>query len=133
MREISTRGYEHGEGRLSPQECAEVSEYVIERCLGIGRNLDLRVLINAFHDRLQDRAGHAETPWQEMVESRLRERVVVTGTGESRAARIAREQRIAQEIAAMPIPGAEKERLWSEKTTKSARAYYRRLAADCHN
>ncbi|MFL5338562.1 MAG: hypothetical protein ACJ8F7_00195 [Gemmataceae bacterium] len=133
MRKIASQGYAHGEGQLPPGECAEVCEYVIASCLETGRHPDLRLLIHGFHDRLQWQAGHATSTWQELLESRVRGHLVAPERPAGRGDRLAAERALAREIRGMAMSGAEKERLWKEKTqelwgeAKSARAFYRRL------
>jgi hypothetical protein len=128
LRAIAAEGYAHGTGTLTPEECLEVCEHVVQRCLDTGRNLQIRGLINAFHDRLQDEAGHAETRWQDLVESQLIEEVTARApVVERREERIARERGIALEISQLDVGSAVKERLWTERTRKSGRAFWRRL------
>ncbi len=112
---------------MPPADCAVIAETVIARCLGLNRNLDIRLLVNAFRDYLQHRAGHSETGWEDLLDTRLRE---ATGLGASRAERIEGERRIAFRIQGMGVPAAEKERLWREATGKSMDAFYRRLRGD---
>jgi hypothetical protein len=128
MRAIAAEGYAHGDGTLTPEECGEVCEHVVRRCLDTGRNLQIRVLINAFHDRLQDEAGHADSTWQDLVESQLLEEAMARPPAtERRAERIARERGIALEINQMALSSAEKQRLWTERTGNCGRGFWRRL------
>lgn len=126
MKSIALKGHRHGSGKLSPAECLEVYEYVRAACDRAGRNYDLRMLVNAFGDRLQHSAGHAETHWQDLVESRLRERVLKSSPT-TRAGKIASEVEVALEIDAMPVSGTDKLKLWTERTGKGKSAYYRQL------
>jgi hypothetical protein len=123
MREVSLRGYRHGSGVLTPEECMEVCEYVIRKCDAAGRNYDLRMLIGGFRDRLQFQAGDSVYHWEEMVDSTMKELVILP----SRALRISEEIAIAVAIDAMKVPQAEKIRLWSVRTGESKATYYRRL------
>lgn len=127
MREISLRGYRHGTGKLTPDECLEVCEYLIDILTQAGKSYDFRMLVNGFHDRLQYEADHSQTHWHDMLESRLKERVTRPTETVSREAKIGNERAIALEIEAMKIPNTEKLRLWKERTGKSQAAYYRRL------
>lgn len=125
MRSIALKGHRVGDEILSPESCLEVANFVIHESLAVSRNLDMRIMVNSFSDRLQWEAGKTETDWKELVTSRLQERVV-PGKKESRAARTEREREITRSIKDMPRP----ERLarWVELTGLSEKALYRRLA-----
>ncbi len=127
MRAIALQGYEHGDHSLTKTECGTVCQYVIDKCKEHERNPDLRMLLHGFHDFLQNKAGHAETDWKDLIDSRLKEQVIRPEHVGGRAAQTAREQAIAVEIAGMNISGKEKVKLWTERTGKSGRAYHRRL------
>ena len=73
MRNIASRGYKG----LTDKNCAEVAEFLIQQSLSSDRRLDLRLLVNSFGDRLQWEHGNAEAHWQELVTSRLQERVAI--------------------------------------------------------
>jgi hypothetical protein len=104
-----------------------IAEAVIARCLALNRGLDIRLLVNAFRDYLQHRAGHSQTGWEDLLDARLRE---ATAVGASRAERIEGERGLASRIHGMGVSVAEKERLWRQATGKSMDAYYRRLRGD---
>jgi hypothetical protein len=104
-----------------------VCERVIARTLASNRNLDMRLLVNTFMDRAQWHHDDSTTHWHDLLESRLKERVIVSETHECRASRIKRDQDIAIELSKMKILRKERERLWMERTGKSVRAYYRRI------
>lgn len=127
MRAIAMQGYQHGRHRLTREDCLEVCEHVIAKCKENERNLDMRMLIHGFQDCLQYEAGHSETSWEDMVDSRLKEQVTMPEHAESRGERLAREQAVAAEISRMKVSRHERERLWREKTGRSNRAYYRRM------
>jgi hypothetical protein len=126
MRHVAGRRHGQGPYRLSPEECLEVAEEVITRSRRLRRPLDLRLLVNALQDRLQWEAGLAETPWLDLLESRLKERVVSPeGRPETPAQRKARERALVLLIGGLPP----KERLarWKAETGKSQAALYRLL------
>jgi hypothetical protein len=128
MRSTALRGFQHGDHVLSPEMCWEVCEYVITKSLAANRNLDMRLLHNTFMDCAQWRQDHSAIHWHDLLESRLKERVVVVAESrETRAGRIKREQEIAHELSTMTISRKAQARLWEERTGKSSRAYYRRL------
>ena len=85
------------------------------------------MLVNGLNDRLQYEADHSKSHWHDLIESRLKEQVIKPERVESKSQQMARERAVAAEIAAMDISGPEKEQIWTKKTSKSARTYYRRL------
>lgn len=124
MRKVALDGYRHCGECLGPQACLEVAEFVIDHCLRANRNLDMRLLVNGFADRLQFEAGETECDWKDLLMCRLVERTVPAR--ESRETRKQREQVIAREIKDMPRE--ERLRVWQERAGKSEKALYRRLA-----
>jgi hypothetical protein len=125
MKKIAHRGHEHGTGRLNAEQCLDVYDHVLARCDEAARNYDLRMLVNGFADRLQWEAGHAANHWHDLIEARMKEKVTTPSI--TRDGKIRSEREIALEIEAMTVSGAEKLRLWKERTTKSKSAYYARL------
>jgi hypothetical protein len=130
MRSVSEEGFrvllqKRDLKEMTPAQCREVCEYLIDQIHSLSRNLDMRLLVNSFRDYLQFLDGETQTHWNDLVKSDLKQQVVVP---ESRSERLARERRIALEIAAMPdLCAAERERLFKEQTGTSARGYRRRL------
>jgi hypothetical protein len=100
MRQIASEGHRHGAFYLSPSDCREVVDAIIERSSRIQRNLDLRLLINTFKDRLQWENGAAETHWLDLLESRIRERILPPKG--RRAMRAEEELAVARRIADLP-------------------------------
>ena len=125
MRHLAQQGYRLGDQSISPCRCLEIAETVISRCLVSNRNLDVRLLVNAFRDFMQHRAGHSVTHWEDLLDTRLQEG---TTAGLSRAERLENERQIALRISQMDVPTAERERLWREATGRAMDAYYRALA-----
>lgn len=138
MREVSAEGFQHGSkafrkwlraktedgnGILSPEECQEVCEYIVERHRESRRGLDMRVLIKSFASRLASNNGIGSLHWKDRVEDHLSE-VIQPELKENRAARITRETAIANEIAG--LPRALRIAEWKKRTGKSEKAYYRR-------
>jgi hypothetical protein len=130
MRSVSEGGFrlllqQRGLRSMSPTQCHEVCEFLIAEILPLARNLDMRFLVNAFRDYLQDQDGETLVHWKDLIRSELKQQVMVP---ESQAERLARERQAALEIAALPgLTAAERERLFKEKTGRSERAYRRRL------
>jgi hypothetical protein len=126
MRRIAGQGHRHGPYRLTPEECQEVAEEVLLRSQRLQRNLDLRLLVNTFQDRLQWANGSAELHWREMLDSRMKERAVPPrGDSPSRAERKDRELAVVRRIA--HLPPQERLVVWKKETGKSQAALYRRL------
>jgi hypothetical protein len=127
MRKIAADGHRHGPYWLPPEACREVADEVIARSQRVQRNLDLRLLDNTFKDRLQWENGAAETPWRDMLESRLRERVLPPEERSvSRAMQKALELDLVRRIVA--LPPQQRLAAWQAETGKSPAALYRRLA-----
>ena len=124
MRKIAGDGYMLNERSLSPEACLEVAEFVIDESLSADRQLDLRILMNSFGDRIQFEHGEAEADWKELVVSRLQERVVMVRR--SRDEVIGDEWEIARRI--KPLPREDRLGEWRKLTGKSEKALYRRLS-----
>ncbi len=125
MRHVSAQGYCHHGSRLKTEACLEVAEYIIRHCFSTNRNLDMRLLINSFSDRLQWEAGETTCGWRDMVDCRLLEQVVPAK--ETRNQRKERELEVARRI--RHLPRAERFRCWHEETGGSSEAsLYRRLS-----
>jgi hypothetical protein len=71
MRKVALDGYRHRGECLGPQVCLEVAEFVIGHCLRDNRNLDMRLLVNGFADKLQHEAGETECDWRDLLLCRL--------------------------------------------------------------
>ena len=131
MRDVARKGYEYRGIQLKPAACREVCEYLIEQSLTLTRSLDMRLLINSFHDRLQWEERDAACHWKDLVATRLRERPAAPANGlkvGSQRSRKRNEQLIVQEILSTSKDPQEQVRLWVERTGKSQAAWYRRRA-----
>lgn len=71
MRRLAIRGFED----LSPDECLEVAEFIIEETRAIDQRLDLRHLTKAWQDFRQVKHGKAKTLWQDLVRTSLRKQI----------------------------------------------------------
>lgn len=124
MKTIARKGHQHGAAELTPMQCLDVYEFVME--ITENRTLDIRLMMNGFGDRLQWEAGHSTIHWKEMIRSRL----IESTTGPvTRSSTMAEERKVALEINALAMTGNEKLAEWNRRTGKSKDAYYRRLAA----
>ncbi len=125
MRVIARKGHTHRADSLSPEECFEVVQEIIERATKLKRNLDLRLLVNTFQDRLQFQNGDAETHWIDLLDSRMKERTVDCVKTGIRATQKSRELNILRQIGG--LPPQERLDIWKKETGKSQPALYRRL------
>jgi hypothetical protein len=130
MRSVSLRGFEADGKQLQPAECIDVCEYIIDQSFALHRQLDMRVLVNSFGDRLQWECHDAGCHWRDLVAARLRERptafreaVIIGG----RLSHKEQEVEIARQIAQTTRDRAERLRRWRERTGKSQQTLYRRL------
>jgi hypothetical protein len=123
MKSICREGYRYGEDCLTPDECWEVGQFIIDKLGALHRNLDLRLLLNGFRDYLQWKTGHAVNHWNVLLEGRMQERVVYRGRAEQKA----EESRTALKIHKLKMPGGKKVKLWQERTGLGQAAYYRAL------
>ncbi|MEN6496999.1 MAG: hypothetical protein ABFD16_22125 [Thermoguttaceae bacterium] len=128
MRQVALQGYRLHASILAPDECLEVAEYIIAESPQLNRPLDMRLLVNAFADRLQADDHDAGCTWQDLVASRLRGQPVVkeaiASAGIRRQMKI-QELAIAREVAG--LPPQERLKIWKEKTGRSQATLYRRL------
>lgn len=131
MRKVAVGGYTHEGFLVEPAACAEVCEFVLAECRGLNRLLDVRLLVNAIGDYLQDTVFHAGCSWRDLVAARIRERpthfrdeVVIGG----RAERLQQELKEAEAISKEAKTREDRLRLWRERTGKSQASLYRRLA-----
>jgi hypothetical protein len=131
MREVSLKGYEHEGKVLDPAQCLEVCEYIIHQSLSLHRTLDMRLLTNSFHDYLQWQECDSACHWRDLVAARVKERpthFVEEVAKRTRSARKQDEQQIAREIMEATADREERRRLWEQRTGKSEKALYRRMA-----
>jgi hypothetical protein len=129
MRSVAMKGHHIGDSALAPAECSEVAEFVISESARLNRQLDMRVLINGFADRLQADDHDAGCGWRDLIASTLRGRPSVVENIEPvglRQQRKAHELEIARQI--VQLPRQERLRVWQEQAEASEATLYRRLA-----
>lgn len=68
MRLLASRGFED----LTPEECLEVTEFLINETREFDERLDLRHLTKAWQDFRLVKHGKAETSWQDLVKTSLK-------------------------------------------------------------
>jgi hypothetical protein len=130
MRSVALKGYEHEGVPMTPGECMEVCNFIIDQSVALRRSLDMRLLIGGFADYLQYQEVDSGCHWHDLVAARIRERPTAfeqeVRSG-SRSARKAQEQEIVRRIVAQTKDRHERLRLWQEAVNKSEAALYRRI------
>lgn len=132
-RALMWRIAEAGKFGLPPDRCVEVCEYIVFYSKSIGnRSLDLRLLDNAFGDRLMYDRGESQTNWKDLVASRIDSQIIEPRfQPRTRQARLIDERDIAKQVwDRFPDSHqrAERNEEWKKRTGKSERALYRRSA-----
>jgi hypothetical protein len=128
MRHIAAQGW----NGLSPAECSDVAEFVIEKATSNGVSPDLRLLVDkALPDYLQWRNGQCETHWRDLVLTTLEEQLVplehTTQAHRTRWHRKQEEHAVLRGILEEYATRDEQILAWVSETGKSDRAFYRRL------
>jgi hypothetical protein len=140
MRQVARQVHIAEGGRMSPHECVEVVEYVIQLASELKCRLDLRWIEHGYGHYLTDIEGGGSVDWRDMVKFQMMKALTYfdhasskghdqsnhgdSGTQEA----IAKEIAIAQEIAQMPrLTQKERVQLWEDRTSLSRPTYYRRL------
>ena len=123
---------ERGSLPVPPEEALEVARFVIEGILRQGCRFDLRLFVNkAIQDYVQWKDDETESDWRDLVTASLEEHLVAVrhaGKRPSRADRKVEAHTIIRQIEKDHPTAEARIRAWSERTGKSARAFYRRLA-----
>jgi hypothetical protein len=121
-----------GRPKIRPEEARVVTHFLIEAMLRQGCRFDLRLLVNkAFPDYQQWKDGETKCDWRDLVTASLEEHLVALHHAEGRPSRAARkedEHTLVREILLQHTSREERVRSWTERTGKSERAFYRRLA-----
>jgi hypothetical protein len=74
MRRIAGQGWKRGHYTLGPGTCAEVTGYVVSKCVAVGLSPDLRLQEKAFCAYAYcDVAAEARTAWQVLVDDQVAE------------------------------------------------------------
>jgi hypothetical protein len=135
MLDLAARGWPPGASgpEVPPPAAGEVARYLIGEMLRLSCPFDLRLLIGkALPVYQQWKDGEAESDWRDLVTASIEEHLVAVrhpaAAPASREGRLAEERAIAEEIARAHASRDERVRAWSERTGKSERAFYRRLA-----
>jgi len=147
LRHLARKGYVSKVGQMSPAECVEVIEHLINLVSELAGHLDLRWIGHAYGYYLTQHASGGTTDWRDMLKFHVmktisyfdntppntcsQDQAIVDDNGQ-----LHREIIIAQEI--QKLPGLTREdrlRLWQERTKEfhsstglSRPTYFRRLA-----
>jgi hypothetical protein len=97
-----------------------------------GCRFDLRLFLDkALPNYLQFKDGETQSDWRDLVSASIEEQLVAVrhpGVPLSREARKEEEHALLRKILRKHESREEQVRVWNERTAKSARAFYRRLA-----
>jgi hypothetical protein len=142
MRHVARQGYEAEASKMSPNECVEVIEYVIQLAAELRCHLDLRWIEHGYGHYLTHLQSGGRVDWRDMVKFHIINTLtcfdhnVSAGQGDAEHGEAnqprepVQEIAIAQEIDAKPSLNREqKVRLWQDRTGLSRATYYRRLEA----
>jgi hypothetical protein len=129
MLDIAGRGCDG----VPPEEATRVAHYVLSELIRLDYRFDLRLFVNkAVPIYQQFKDDETESDWRDLVTASIEEHLAdVRHDAEpaaSRAARKAAEHAIVREIMGGDLTRDERLNAWSERTGKSERAFYGRLA-----
>jgi hypothetical protein len=134
MLSIASSGWRFGSTlpAIKPDEALMVAEYVIGEMIRLGIRFDLRLFFSkALPDYQQWKDQETECHWRDLVTSAIEQQLVEIRHPNERPSRAERkndECSIVDEIIREHTTRKEQVRAWKEKTGKSGRAFYRRLA-----
>ncbi len=135
MLDIADRGWPGGSANpeITADAARMVAHYLIGEMLRLSCRFDLRLLVNkAFPDYQQWMDGEAESDWRDLITASIEEHLVAVRHAEEspvpREERKSEEHSILQEIMRVHPSREDRVRAWMERTGKSERAFYRRLA-----
>jgi hypothetical protein len=133
MLEIADRGWPTGNQEINPETARTVAHYTMGEMLRMQCPFDLRLLVNkAFPNYQQWKDGEAESDWRDLITASIEEHLVaVRHEDESpvtRESRKVEERTVLEEIIRIHGSREERVRAWIERTGKSERAFYRRMA-----
>ena len=131
MRHLASQGYQQdGKAVLGPEECRQVTEYLLRECRTAGCPLDLRLQQKSFQTYLQWRNEYCHCDWRDLVAVSVRE---ATHHFRHESNPLSREARIAQRRNALrdlmrDFPGdvKQQEERYMKQMGKSRADFYRR-------
>lgn len=123
---------EFGNHGIKPEEALDVARFLIAEMLRLHCRFDLRLFCNkALPDYQQWKDSETESHWQDLVTASIEQHLVAVLHREempSREARMEDERTIVREILREHERREDRIKAWKERTGKSERAFYRRLA-----
>jgi hypothetical protein len=130
MRELASQGY-HLTDRvgIGPEECLQVTEYLLRECHKAGCRLDLRLQQKAFRSYLQYAADLSVNHWEDLIAADVREATChfrYEQNTMSQEAKRARRRNVIREIIGKGATAEEQVRIYTEKTQASRPDFYRR-------
>ena len=135
MLDLAERGWPFGSTKpeIRPEVATTIAHYLINELLRLDCSFDLRLLVNkAFPDYQQWKDGEAESDWRDLITASIEQHLVAVrhsvDSPVTREARKDEERSILHEILQTHPSRDERVRAWIERTGKSERAFYRRLA-----
>ena len=129
MKDQAAKGYTIGQSKLSPEECSEVVEFLIEGSRKAGRQMNLRMMEAAFKDYLLNSNLDSGCTWKDLVASKIQGQpnvIDAISPAVARAAEKHRELEFARSVA--DLGREERNSRWFEETGKSPATLYRRLS-----
>jgi hypothetical protein len=123
---------EKGPLGIAPHEASTVARFVIGEMIRLGCRFDLRLFFNkALPDYQQWKDGETESDWRDLVTTAIEEHLVAARRPAGRPSRADRKEAEHAILRAILQQHSSREvqvEAWQERTGKSARAFYRRLA-----
>jgi hypothetical protein len=121
-----------GRTEITPEETRAVAHFLIGEMLRLGCRFDLRLFVNkALPSYQQWKDDETESDWRDLVTASIEEHLVAVRHVDERPSRADRkhdEHALLREILRNHDTREERVRVWTERTGKSERAFYRRLA-----
>lgn len=130
---VASTGWPEELPKVAPEDCKEVTDYLIAESARLAVRLDMRLLVDkALPDFLQWRLGQTEAHWRDLVTATLEEQLVqLKHTPANRLSRQEQkdtEKALARRIFSQHPTREARVAAWEAHAGKSERAFYRRLA-----
>jgi len=130
MRDLATRGFRHQDKMvIGPEECTQVTEYLLRECSAAGCPLDLRLQQKSFQTYLQWESDWSNSHWQDLIAASVRETTAHfrhESNTMPREDRMAQRRNILREIMGNTASAQEQERAYREQTKMSRADFFRR-------
>lgn len=127
---MAAKGYRlHDNVGIGPEECHQVTDYLLKECRATGCPLDLRLQQKAFQTYLQFAADCSVSHWEDLVAASVREATCHFRHEPNTAspeARKAQRRNVIREIIGKEADVKEPEKLYMQRTGASRADFYRR-------